>query len=48
MKQQTETAFTKGDEGKSNDFFFKVRNWANYSIVQILRQLLEMELGSEF
>ena len=23
MKQQTETAFTKGDEGKSNDFFFQ-------------------------
>ena len=33
MKQQTETAFTKGDEGKSNDFFFKVRNWDNYSLV---------------
>ena len=23
MKQQTETAFTKGDERKSNDFFFQ-------------------------
>lgn len=45
MKQQTETAFTKGDEMKESQmiFFFQ-----SQKLGQILRQLLGMELGSEF